>query len=748
MQSYTDFLNQKRKSHIQSGFTPTDLPRELFPFQRYVTTRSLEYGKYAVFSGTGTGKTLMQESWADAIVRHTNKPVLILAPLAVSGQSIEEAKKIHIPITRLTTDTELQPKVYITNYDQLENIEHLIPEFSGIALDEGSILKNFEGATRNKVIDLFTNTPYKAVFTATPSPNDPMELGNYSEFLNVMPRNEMLSMYFVHDGGETTKWRLKGHAVKRFWEWVSTWAIMFQHPKDIGFNQPGFDLPKLNLIEKKIITEQRHEWIPINNTAVSATNFNQELRLTKVDRLDEVANIVNNSNEQFIIWVKQNEEADELKKIIPGSVEVRGNDSHEYKEEKLLGFAHNKFRVLITKTKIAGMGMNYQNCHNQIFASLDFSFEQVFQAIRRSLRYGQLFTVNVWLITTDTMQNVIDTFYKKQYQFNLMQKEMTEAMNKNIKASSIEYKRDFKQLKTDCFDLQLGDCVELIKHIPDESIGLSVFSPPFAELYTYSDQLEDMGNSKDYNEFFNAFNFLVHDLFRVLQSGRNIAVHCMDLPIQKGKEGYIGLRDFSGMILQSFAGAGFIYHSRITIWKNPVTEMQRTKALGLLHKQIKKDAAMSRVGIPDYILIFRKPGESLNPVIHNDKDNSRSDYLPVDLWQKYASPVWLDVDYSNTLNKIPARDGLDEKHIAPLQLETIDRLIHLYSNEGDKVLTPFAGIGSEVYQAIKNNRYGIGFELKESYWKVACDNCTQAEEESKRINTVDLFLSRFNSAGV
>lgn len=269
--------------------------------------------------------------------------------------------------------------------------------------------------------------------------------------------------------------------------------------------------------------------------------------------------------------------------------------------------------------------------------------------------------------------------------------------------------------------------MELIQGLPDESVGFSIFSPPFAELYTYSDELADMGNSRDYNEFFEAFNFLVRELYRVLWSGRNIAVHCMDLPIQKGKEGYIGLRDFSGMILRSFEDAGFIYHSRVTIWKNPVTEMQRTKALGLLHKQLKKDAAMSRVGIPDYLMVFRKEGEHQHPV-HCD--------IPVDLWQKWASPVWMDIDYSNTLNRTAARDEKDEKHICPLQLDTIDRAINLWSNKGDVVLTPFMGIGSEVYQSILDERKGIGFELKDSYFREAVKNIQVAEA---KVNEERLF---------
>lgn len=225
-----------------------------------------------------------------------------------------------------------------------------------------------------------------------------------------------------------------------------------------------------------------------------------------------------------------------------------------------------------------------------------------------------------------------------------------------------------------------------------------------------------MGNSSDYMEFLEQFGYLVKELYRVMQQGRNVAVHCMDLPIQKGKHGFIGLRDFSGLLLRAFEDHGFIYHSRITIWKDPVVEMQRTKALGLLHKQVKKDSTMSRVGIPDYVMIFRKDGDRSNPVTNT--------HIPVDLWQKIASPVWMDIDYGNTLQGFRnARDEKDEKHICPLQLDTIERLIMLYSNDGDTVLTPFMGIGSEVYQSVKMGRKAIGFELKQSYFDMAAKNC-------------------------
>lgn len=271
-------------------------------------------------------------------------------------------------------------------------------------------------------------------------------------------------------------------------------------------------------------------------------------------------------------------------------------------------------------------------------------------------------------------------------------------------------------MQTPTFRAIHGDCVEEVAKLPTDSIDFSIFSPPFAELYVYSDDIRDMGNCQDYEEFFVHFQFLVKELARVVKNGRLVAVHCMDLPAMKGKDGYIGLKDFSGMIIQSFQKEGFIYHDRITIWKSPVVEMTRTKSIGLLHKTIKKDSSMSRTGIPDYILVFRNAGDNLVPITHQDTDEKQENYLPVSLWQKYAEPVWYDINYSDTLQYTSARDEKDEKHICPLQLETIRRCLHLWSNEGETVLSPFGGIGSEGHESLRLKRNFIGIELKPSYY--------------------------------
>jgi DNA modification methylase len=729
MDKYEEFLQNKLRRATDSGFTVTDdqLNPHLFDFQIWIVKTALRKGRYAVFADCGLGKTLIQLEWARLVAHHTAKPVLILAPLAVSGQTIHEGEKFGIAVAKYDGQTETG--VYITNYEQIDNVDCSV--FAGIVLDESSILKNFTGIYKNKLTESFYDTPFKLACTATPSPNDTMELTNHSEFLGAMTSSEMLAMYFVHDGGDTKQWRVKKHGEADFWAYVASWSVMLSKPSDIGFSADGYDLPALNFIEKKIMTERRDNGQLFNDVAVSATNFNHELRLTKIERLEQAAEIVNASTEPFIVWVKQNEEADHVKALIPGAVEVRGSESPEAKESKLIGFANGDFRVLITKTKIAQFGLNYQHCPNQIFASLDFSFEGLYQAIRRSYRFGQEQDVNIYLITTDTMENVVASIQRKEEQFKRMQEQMIVASNDAMTAENIvKYVPRHETFKSDEADLRKGDCVRLIKDIPDESIGFSIFSPPFASLYTYSDKLEDMGNSATYEEFLFAFNLLVEDLYRVMWSGRNVAVHCMDLSIQKGKEGYIGLRDFSGMILDAFVDAGFIYHSRVTIWKNPVTEMQRTKALGLLHKQVKKDAAMSRVGTPDYLLVFRKDGDHEHPVTCN---------IDVETWQQYASPVWMDIDYGKTLNGREGRHENDERHICPLQLDTIERAIHLWSNEGDTVLTPFMGIGSEVYQAIKMHRKGIGFELKDSYFDCAVRNVQAAIEGKKQLSIFDMM---------
>ena len=736
---YQEFLKSKQKTFIESGFEieESELNPLLFDFQKYAIKIAIRKGRFALFEDCGLGKTFQQLEWSRVISEKYQKPILILAPLAVVEQTIHEGNHFGIEVFKLNPNDVIMPdenRIFITNYDQLKNIDCSV--FVGVVLDESSILKGRDGATSSLIISSFKNTPYKLACTATPSPNDHMELGQHSEFLGAMSYLEMLAMYFVHDGGETSKWRLRKHATDDFWKYVCSWSLSIDNPKTLGYDGCGYELPEIEFIEHLIHVENNTNTL-FGDVVVSATDIHQDLNRSFDARMKKTIELVQNSNEQWIVWCLRNTESDFLQKQLSDSINVQGSDSPEFKAKHLNGFANNEFKTLITKTSIASFGMNYQNACNMIFTSYDFKFESFYQAVRREYRFGQKRKVFVHLLVPESQLNVRKSILEKESKHKEMIREMAKySALTDYKKNKSSVMIEKKEIKTKDYKLFNGDCVEESKKIADNSADLTVFSPPFAELYVYSDSPNDMGNVSDYKQFEEHFKFLIPEIKRILKPGRICAVHCMDLPIQKGKEGYIGLRDFSGMLINWFQENGFIYHSRATIWKNPVTEMQRTKALGLLHKTIKKDSSMSRVGIPDYILFFRNDGENQIPIEHQDIDPKLPNYLPVDLWQKYASPVWYDIDYSRTLQYRSGRDGNDEKHIAPLQLDTIERVIHLYSNEGETIFSPFGGIGSEGFQSLKMKRKSISIELKGSYFKLNAQNHKAAVDENESVLTL------------
>lgn len=738
--NYLEFLESKKRPFIESGFEikENELNKNLFDFQKFIVKTALKKGRFAIFADCGLGKTLMQLDWAEKVANKTKSKVLILAPLAVKGQTLQEAKKFGIDISNIE----------INNYEQLENIDESI--YSGIVLDESSILKNFTGKYKNLIIEKFKNTPYKLACTATPSPNDLNEIGNHSEFLNVLDAQDMRAKWFVRDEG-MNNYRLKGHAKKDFYGWISNWAVMLTNPSDLGFDGSKYILPELNYIEKMIETNSRDNGKLFNEGSVSATDFNKELKLTLIERFDEVAKIVNNSNESFIIWVNQNEEEKKALELIPDAISVNGSEKPEIKEKKLLGFANGEFRVLVTKKKIAQFGMNFQNCNNQVFASLDFSFEGLYQAIRRSYRFGQKNNVNIYIITTDTMENVMSSINKKQSQFLEMQSEMNKFINGDSFGLLDSY--DFKEVKTADYWLMKGDSCQEIKRIPDNSVDLIVFSPPFSSLFTYSNYIHDMGNNENHEEFFKQYHFLLQDLYRILKPGRLMVCHTKDLAVYKNSSGYTGLYDFTGEHHRAVEKVGFKYHSKINIWTDPVLEMQRTKTQRLLYKQLRKDSSYTGVGLPEYCTVFRKwdgNEEDWKPINNKNQNN-----FPLDIWQQWASPIWnveksdiehleetmkeyrvnswFDIKRTDVLNNSEGTDLGDEKHIAPLQLSVIRKSVQMWSNPGETVFTPFLGIGSEVYESVKLGRFGIGIELKDKYFETAIKNVNKVLEKRNQL---------------
>jgi DNA modification methylase len=596
-------------------------------------------------------------------------------------------------------------------------------------LDESSILKSIDGKTMALLLSEILSIPYRTAFTATPAPNDFMEIGAHAEFVGVCRQVEMLSRFFVHDGGETQKWRLKGHAQEEFWKWVSSWAVMFRKPSDLGFDDKGFDLPKLQMLPSFVETE----WKPDHYDglfAYQASTLSERIearRNSVEERAKHCAQMVNDSSESWVIWCNLNPEGNLLEKLIPDAVQVSGRDSMEDKIVKLRKFSSGQKRVIITKPKIAGFGLNWQHCRNVAFVGLSDSWEQLYQCVRRCWRFGQKKSVRVHVIISRAEGAVLKNIMRKEEDAERMMESMTKHIVRHFKENpqlTDAYMRNVKSGEN--WTLYQDDCVEALRKMKEESIAFSVFSPPFSSLYTYSASARDMGNCSNDAQFEKHCQFLAEQLHRVLMAGRLVSFHCMNLPTSKARDGVIGIRDFRGLLIRIFQKAGFIFHSEVCIWKDPVTAMQRTKAIGLLWKQLKKDSCMSRQGIPDYLVTMRKLGENKKFVARDEKQ------FPVALWQKWASPVWMDINPSDTLQYRSAREHKDERHICPLQLDVIRRSILMWSNKGERVLSPFAGIGSEGYVALQCGRKFVGVELKESYFRQAAANLKRAEYSKRR----------------
>jgi DNA modification methylase len=725
---YDQFIDAKTKQAVACGFEPSEIKATLFEWQKHVVRWACRQGRAALFEDCGLGKTAQQLEWARQVAEHTGGKVLILTPLAVAHQTAEEAKKFGIVATVADSQSDCKESgIYITNYEKLE---HFTPEdFVGVVLDESSILKAFTGKTRILLTEAFSRTPYRLCCTATPSPNDYTEFGQHAAFLGVCSPAQMLATFFINDTFNTGDWRLKGHAEGEFWKWLASWAACISKPSDIGFSDEGYILPPLNMTTESVDVDERanNGEDLFKHVTLSATTMHAEMRETSEHRAKRVAELVHSNKESWIVWCNTNDEADKLSEYIPEAIEVRGSESPASKERKIDAFTNGDSRVIISKPSICGLGLNWQHCRNVAFVGLSYSFEDFYQALRRSYRFGQTKQVNAYVIQAKTEGSILQTINRKIQQHKTMQEKM--------KLAALAFSENrIKELKKntnvtiqsgDGWKIYHGDCVRVAKMIPDNSIDFSVFSPPFADLFTYSDDLQDMGNCQNLSEFTKHFEFLIEEIARVLVPGREVAVHCVDLLSTKWKHGKIEFQDFSGEIIRAFWRHGFLFHSRICIWKSPVTEMQRTKAHGLLYKTLKNDSCDSRVGCADYLLVFRKPGENPKPVTKTPES------FPVDLWQEVASPVWMTVDQGRVLNREGARDEHDERHICPLQLDVVERAISLWTNPDDVVYSPFTGIGSEGYAALNLGRKFIGSELKESYFNQACANLKNAKAQFK-----------------
>lgn len=716
MTGYAEFLASKAPVVEVAGIEPGPVNELLFPFQRDIVTWALRKGRAAIFADCGLGKSFMQIEWARQVGR-----VLIVAPLAVGAQTMAEGKRLGVDI-RAVARPDSDPGISITNYEKLS---HFVgAEYDGIVLDESSILKSFDGKTRTLLIEEFSRIPRRLCCTATPAPNDITELANHAEFLGAMPRVEMLATYFVH--GEGDDWRLKRHAADAFWRWVAKWAVYIRRPSDLGYDDAGFELPSLSVTDDVVSSDWKPEGMLVA-TGVGGVGSRAKVRkYTLGARVAKTAEIIRASTGQWLVWCGLNDEGRQLARALgDDAVLIEGNDSEASKIEGEREWRSGHRRVLITKPSIFGWGMNWQHCHQMLFLGIGDSYEQYYQAIRRCWRFGQTQPVDVRVVVSSVEGEIAANVRRKEADAADMADGVVRAMHdeqlrevRGIEAPKPEYRHD--EQTGDGWRLMLGDCVERIRELADASVGLSVYSPPFATLYTYSASERDMGNSRDYVEFFRHYSFLIPELMRVTKPGRRTAVHVQQITTLQSTHGVIGWRDFRADVVKAYTAAGWVYDGEVVIDKDPQAQAIRTKSKQLMFVQKERDSSWLRPAMADYIVLFRHPGDNLEPV-KSDVSNEE--------WILWARPIWYGIRESDTLQAAPARGANDEKHICPLQLGTIERCVRLWSNPGDVVLSPFAGIGSEGYVALRHGRQYIGLELKPEYFRVAAANLRAARAQ-------------------
>ena len=931
MTNYTEFINTKRMLVPPSGFEVADfaLNDMLFPFQRDIVRWALRRGKAAIFADCGLGKTPMQLEWAHQVCYHMGGQVLIVAPLAVSWQTAREGDKFGIAAHVSRSGQDVQPGINITNYERLHLYDPA--QFIGIVLDESSILKAQFGIRRHEITDFAASIPYRLAASATPAPNDLVELINHAEFFGIMTEAEIKALFFTQDGNNSNQFRLKRHAVDEFWRWMASWSVAMRKPSDLGYDDMAFRLPPLHNHQVTVDVDAFDAGMLFAVEAVSLTEQRIARKSSLQARVDACAEMVNASDEPWLIWCDLNAESEALARAIPNAIEVTGSDEPDWKEKaaiwyigdlcecqlkksagntcvngsktierissntgvlqqtsamlggensmhwnqneeqrqsgrrrngekeirkptlrrdssrleslqmnieessnhraadvlfadesnlktkaialragdedstsiiatipewsgesyvhpaisglgnsrtiqsfsngrcNICGKPRQKKRVLISKPSIFGFGLNFQHCCKVAFVGLSHSYEKYYQAVRRSWRFGQKNPVDVYIITSTADGPVVQNIERKEKNAMEMYEQIVYHMSlesnwDRLGRQEMVYAEEVAH-GTD-WDLYLGDSVQTMRHIPDNTVGLSVFSPPFPGMYVYTNSVYDMGNVKDIDQMIDQYRFLMdaEHLMRVTMPGRNVVMHITQGVAQKGRDGYIGIKDFRGKIIAMMSGLGWLYYGEVIIDKNPQLKAVRTKDHGLMFGTLNKDAAGMHMALADILLQFRKPGENPEP-ISAGQHLGNDGWITNAEWINWARPVWYAADYmpgtvnihsrsgesvgdpcpdgireTDVLNVIQARETNDERHLAPLQLGVIERCIKLWSAPGDLIYSPFAGIGSEGYMALKLNRRFVGGELKRSYWQSAIRNLTTAEREKTSLTLFD-FIS-------
>jgi DNA modification methylase len=742
---YGEFLKSKETHQSAAGVEVAlrDINSILFPFQRDITCWAVRKGRAAIFADTGLGKTLMQLEWARLLGGHA----LIIAPLSVARQTVSEGAKLGLEVHYTRSGSDVIDGLNITNYEMIGQFN--FGKFRSVVLDESSILKGLTGKTRRKLTDMCKNIPYRLCCTATPAPNDYIELGNHAEFLGICTRAEMLAMFFINankahtywigekayrkkgsnKGGQ--EWRLKHHAEQPFFRWMASWSMALIRPSDLGYDDEGFILPALHVYKHFVRADYRPKDQLFFTHLKGLAHQADVRRQTLPERLAKLEELINGKGDQWIVWAGLDEESKAAVETLEGAIEVKGSHSPDYKARTFEEFQDGEHRILVTKGRIGGFGMNFQNAHKMAFLGMGHSWELYYQCVRRQWRYLQPESVDVHIILSDLESGILQNVMRKDAQAKRLREELVknietyerEELGMAVEIESI-YSEDMAT--GDGWKLMLGDACTRLEELDSESVDLSVYSPPFADLFVYTATNRDLGNSRSWDEFFRHFGYIIGEVLRVTKPGRLTCVHTSDIPALQQSDGYIGVKDFPGAVIKAYQEAGWIFHGRAFVQKNPQAQAIRTHSKALLFVQLRKDSADSRPALIDQVLLFKKPGVNETPVMPVENGE-----LDNETWIEWAHGIWTGIQETQTLQYYQARDENDEKHVCPLQLGTIERCIKLYSNPGDVVLSPFAGIGSEGYEALLLGRRFVGIELKRSYWAEAAKNLRQAEQAGK-----------------
>lgn len=830
MMKYEEFLKNKVIISEDYGFEPNWIPEIAKDHQKDICSWTLRGGRRAIFASFGLGKTFMQLINAVNCIKETGKPFLIACPLGVMGEFKRDNEKLNTGfeieyIKDTDTISEYSKKIYLTNYERIRKGDIKADKFGGVSFDEASILRNLKTETTNYIIKYFKQIPYRFVATATPSPNDYIEILNYAEFLGIADRGNLLTKFFKRNPQKAGDLMLLESQKNDFWMWVSSWAVFINTPSDLGYPNDNYDLPKLNVIEHRIenlsdeiIQNKFGDLILFKDNTKSLVDSSREKRDSLELRCQKTFEITETlKDDNFILWHHRETERDELEKLYKSKSynSVFGSQKNEVKEDLLIDFSNGEYQYLLTKPVIAGSGCNFQEyCNNMIFVGIDYKFNDFIQAIHRLYRFGQDKEVNVHVIYTNNEDHVFSTLMKKWEKHKELQTEMIKLVREYGLNNELIRDKMERQIFSNGDKVVIGDATLYNNdtvvisadgnEVPDNSVGMVLTSIPFGNHFEYSGNYNDFGHNINNEGFFDQMDYLVPHLFRMLIPGRVAAIHVKDrirYSYQNGTS-FTSMDDFSGDTVRSFKKHGFHLIGKITITTDVVRENNQTYRLG--HSEKCKDGSKMGVGMPEYILLFRKaPTNADNAYsdlpVFKEKDeypverwqldahaywrSSGDHYLNVDdlkdkdlkevwrVWKQYNEEglytfenhlklstelekkgkisreymtipphsnndfVWTDINRMNTLNARQVSSN-KEKHICPLQIDIVDRLIELFSMKGETVYEPFGGLMTVPTRSLKMGRKAMAVELNSDYYK---DGLFYVRSMHEKLNMPTLF---------